>query len=402
MSRRFLAVEALRCHRVLTMRQLDRLYGIPARVLSGLPRRTLTVTPVHMRASLWVDATFVALDGEILNKRHGDLTHLVGTAEMQVPLGVPLDGWRLLPSGRARGNRPDAEYDHPNGQGLVAIEYDSGAYPWSLVTQKLKDYHDQGYLHTMWGVASAGRLRHLEDLVPTIIEVPWWISEPRNGWPVAGPPGARQRGRSALTPGPVTALSPRLHTHFGGLPMNNDNPDSRHSEPVDTDHIIDAIPALNPPPSPTLSTPQSRNNTERSAQKRTKPARPVAWTRDELPHLPRNLQRPTYLRLRQEIMEKRLDGLVLNDQPLRIEVPVEGNGTRARTFQQLVLQPSADLKDRLDRLYAEVWREVTVATGGRHLTLEEALRPEAQPPRALMKPRKSRRTPPGDGPDRGR
>lgn len=175
--------------------------------------------------------------------------------------------------------------------------------------------------------------------------------------------------------------------------MNNDNPDSRQSEPVDIDHIIDAIPALNPP------APPSRNS---SAQKRTKPSRPIAWTRDELPHLPRNLQRPTYLRLRQEIMEKRLDGLVLNDQPLRIEVPVEGNGTRTRTFQQLVLQPSADLKNRLDRLYAEVWREVTVATGGRHLTLEEALRPEAQPPRALMKTRAPRRTSPGDGPDRGR
>ena len=181
MSLRPLALKVLRCHRVVTVRQLDRLYGLPARVLSGLPRRTVTVTPVHMRRSLWVDATFVALDEDLLNQDSGELTHLVGTAAMQALLDIPLDQWRVLPSWHARGNRPDAEYDHPGGRGLVAVEYDSGTYTRTLVKQKLKDYRDQGYHQTVWGAASALRGKRLKDLGTTTIEVPWWIYEPRNG-----------------------------------------------------------------------------------------------------------------------------------------------------------------------------------------------------------------------------
>lgn len=188
-SQRVQALDILQCHHAVTVRQFDRLYGIPARVLSGLPRRTITVAPVHMRRSLMVDATFVALDADLLNQGHGELCHLVGTAALQVLLGIPLDHWRALPSWYAGTNRPDAEYDHPNGQGLVAVEYDSGTYKQSLVAQKLEAYRSQGYLHTVWGLASARRRAHLEellenlpgDLAPNIVLSSWWEFERRNG-----------------------------------------------------------------------------------------------------------------------------------------------------------------------------------------------------------------------------
>jgi len=178
-SSRIVALEVLARHKVVTVRQLDRLYGVPARVLTGLPRRTLTVSPVHMRNSLYVDASFVALRMCTLDQRHGTLTHLVGTAEMQPALGIPLDRWRALPTGW-RTNRPDAEYDDPGGPGVIAAEYDSGTYTRAKIAEKLHCFN-LAYTTTVWGVGSAVRRGHLEELVPRIIEVHWWASERRNG-----------------------------------------------------------------------------------------------------------------------------------------------------------------------------------------------------------------------------
>ena len=181
--------------------------------------------------------------------------------------------------------------------------------------------------------------------------------------------------------------------------MNNDSPDSPSFALFD----VDANPALNPPSSPSTTTsPPSRNSStrSRSAQKRPALTRPIAWTRDRLPTLPVHFQRPIYLRLKQEILTGHLDGHVPDDQPLRLKVPIPGNGTRVRTFKQLVLQPVAGLDDKLSRLYAEVRREVTAATHGRLLTLEEALTPGSHPPRAMTGTLKPRRTVSGDGPDR--
>lgn len=178
-SRRELALNVLRSHRVVTLRQLDRLYGVPARVLTGLPRVTLTVSPLHMRESLTVDATFVSLSERALRQSPGALAHLAGTAEMQSALGVPLAHWRAQPSGRG-SNRPDAEYDDPEARGVHAAEYDSGTYTRSKISEKLAAFKHR-YLSTVWGVGSSVRRDHIADLIPRIIVVEWWISERRNG-----------------------------------------------------------------------------------------------------------------------------------------------------------------------------------------------------------------------------
>ena len=179
MSSRIRALEALGCHKVMTARQLDRLHNVPPRVLTGLPRVTLTVSPVHMRNSLYVDATFVALDERDLNRRQCYLTHWAGTAEMQAALGVPLDRWRVLPTGW-RQNRPDAEYDDPDRQGIIAAEFDSGTYTRTKIKEKCCCFA-KTYSSTVWGVCSSVRRRHIADLVPRVVVAPWWISERRNG-----------------------------------------------------------------------------------------------------------------------------------------------------------------------------------------------------------------------------
>ena len=179
MNRRALALDVLACHRVVTVRQLDRLYGVPPRVLTGLPRITLTVAPVHMRASLLVDATFVALTEHTLSCAPlGALSHLAGTAEMQAALDVPLGAWQVLPSGRG-GNRPDAEFLDTNGCDRHAVEFDSGTYSRATVQEKLASFRT-GYLSTVWGVGSALRAERLRDLVPNVIQVQWWTSERRH------------------------------------------------------------------------------------------------------------------------------------------------------------------------------------------------------------------------------
>lgn len=183
---------------------------------------------------------------------------------------------------------------------------------------------------------------------------------------------------------------------------NNDSSDSSPSPLFDAASIIDDNPALNPPalPSTPPALPSENGSTRaQSAPERSEPAKPIAWTRDELKKLPEYLRRPIYLRLKQEILGKRLDGHVLNDQPLRIKVPIPDNGTRARTFRQVVLQPSAEVESDVNRLYAEVWSEVTAATHGRHLTLKQALNPDLQPPRFSMRTSKLRRESSAAGPE---
>lgn len=180
MSRRILALEVLACHRVVSVRQLDRLYGVPPQVLTGLPRLTVTVSPVHMRQSLVVDATFVALkERTLIRATPNALAHLAGTAEMQVALGIPLDRWQVLPSAR-KGNRPDAEYRDPKGEGLTAVEYDSGSYSRRIIDQKLTSYWPD-YDSTVWGVGSVLRQTRLQEIMSRVILVRWWASEKRNG-----------------------------------------------------------------------------------------------------------------------------------------------------------------------------------------------------------------------------
>ena len=179
MSPRIRALEALGCHKVMTFGQLDRLHNVPSRVLTGLPRVTLTVSPVHMRNSLYVDATFVALNERDLDWRQCYLTHWAGTAEMRAALGVPLDQCHVLPTGW-RQNRPDAEYVALDGQGITAGEYDSSTYTRSKIKEKCSSFAET-YATTIWGVCSPVRARHIADLVPRVIVVQWWISERRNG-----------------------------------------------------------------------------------------------------------------------------------------------------------------------------------------------------------------------------
>lgn len=172
------AIEVLRTDVVITAGQLSRLYGVERRVLTGLPHRTLTVSPVHMRPGLVVDATFYALGQRTLDRLSpGNLSHLAGTAEIRAVLRVPPDRYRVLP--RARGvQRPDAEYHDPLG-GVIAVEYDSGTYSRGDVAAKLECYR-QHYDGTVWAVCSAVRLERFKRryLQVQLMQVSWWASEP--------------------------------------------------------------------------------------------------------------------------------------------------------------------------------------------------------------------------------
>lgn len=110
------------------------------------------------------------------------------------------------------------------------------------------------------------------------------------------------------------------------------------------------------------------------------PAQPqnIAWTRDVFPTLPPHLRRAIYLQIIEEIKAGRLRGWILREKPLKVKVPIPGNGTRTRTFKHVVLRV-ADAGQRqavqrqLDTLYADVRKKHYSENGVQHLTLKEAL-----------------------------
>lgn len=157
--------------------------------------------------------------------------------------------------------------------------------------------------------------------------------------------------------------------------MSTDDPNQLGLYPDEVMALVHKSQALNPVAVP--KPPPSKRGSRKV------PSLYCAWTRDVLHTLSPYLMWPIYERILQQIADLSLDGHALQVEPVKLKVPVRGNGKRERTFRQIVLRNTPELQGQLNALYETVRGEEITATGGRHLTLEEALQLDAPTFQAL-------------------
>jgi len=170
-------LEALEVDHVLSRAQLRRHYRARREVLEKLPSVTRTLVPVHMRSSSRVTLEFYGLNQRTLDRaRTSHLAHLAGTAELRHVLGVPVSSWHAEARHGYDVCNPDAQWFREDGT-VTAVEYDSGTYTFTDVTNKLLAFREQGHHETIWGVVSRVRGDRLRLRSPEKLEVKvlnWW------------------------------------------------------------------------------------------------------------------------------------------------------------------------------------------------------------------------------------
>ncbi len=182
------AVEILETDRALTGRQLFHYYGVHPKLLTGLGRREVTLSPKHGWRGRPITVQFYGLRQSDLDRlRVTDLRHFAGTGAMRYQLEIPVAHWSVLNRGRTvyqtRGRRmdadcvPDAEY--VGAAGLIAVEFDTGTYVSTLVEEKLRSF-DGRYRGTVWGTLSGARQARLKSKVidwgveVKFLDATWW------------------------------------------------------------------------------------------------------------------------------------------------------------------------------------------------------------------------------------
>lgn len=152
----------LRIDGAITETQLQRHYEL--RDL-GRPVKSTCAT-LFPSASLdtYQHCKIYALSKKVIEMSHGELLHLIGTAEMRHALGVPSDLWVSSAQRQGAGLVPDALWATPDGE--IAIEFDTGTYRYKLIDAKLKAF--EKYAGIVWGTPSSARAARIKELYPHV------------------------------------------------------------------------------------------------------------------------------------------------------------------------------------------------------------------------------------------
>ena len=183
------AVEILETDKALTGRQLWHYHGIHPKLLTGLGRREVTLSPRHGWTDRPITVQFYGLRQSDLDRlRVTDLRHLAGIAKIRHQLAVPADNWSVVSHGRRsrqeQGLRtdtdflPDAEY--VDAAGLIAVEFDASTYTTSRVREKLAAFGTH-YDGVVWGTVSKSRQARLKSKAidwrarVQFLDATWWM-----------------------------------------------------------------------------------------------------------------------------------------------------------------------------------------------------------------------------------
>lgn len=171
-------LDALGTDHILGSGQLERHFNLTEAEAQDLGVRVFTVEAKKTKGSRQ-QATyhFVIRKGKHPPNDGATLRHITGAAEMRYHLGVPHDVWLSDAGRRWAKNKPDATWTTP--EGLVAIEYDSGAYDPETIIKKLTSF-ESGYAKQIWGTPSKHRVGHIKDMARNIVPdlqifyAPWY------------------------------------------------------------------------------------------------------------------------------------------------------------------------------------------------------------------------------------
>lgn len=101
--------------------------------------------------------------------------HLLGCAQVRIDLGIRPDEWHSDAAAVGETERPDAFW-YPEDGRVIAVEYDTGAYPPGVVAAKVKAF--SAYDGVIWACSSDRRRRRLRrtlgPLGYQVIQVDWW------------------------------------------------------------------------------------------------------------------------------------------------------------------------------------------------------------------------------------
>lgn len=137
----------------------------------------LVTAAVWNVASSMVSVDVVADWPMTLRYREHRVGHLLGCAQARIDLRVAADPniWESDAAAVGEVERPDA-YWRPSGHQVIAIEYDTGAYPKEVISRKVKAF--DMYDGVVWACSSPRRRRRLRrSLGPLgyqVIAVDWW------------------------------------------------------------------------------------------------------------------------------------------------------------------------------------------------------------------------------------
>jgi len=171
-------VELLEKDRALTLGQLAR-WGIRLEVpLRDPDAREVRFRQVELprtaRSRKVIPVTVVELRREApLDERI--LPHVLGVAEVRRILWGSVDAWDASGASRMRAAVEVPDAVAVRGDGLWAVEYDTGAYTEAVVRRKCEAF-GEGYAGQIWAVPAERRAAWLRRLgVPgPIVVAPWW------------------------------------------------------------------------------------------------------------------------------------------------------------------------------------------------------------------------------------
>jgi len=160
-------LDALGADRVLSVAQLERHFGMTEAEACAMGARGFVVSLSKTKGSTRHTChRFIIRKGKRPPGDGPSVRHLTGTAEMRYLLGASADVWVSDASRRYAKNKPDAIWRTP--EGVVAIEYDAGAYDPDQIREKLIAF-EKGYVGQIWGSPSKARVEHIKDLARNVV-----------------------------------------------------------------------------------------------------------------------------------------------------------------------------------------------------------------------------------------
>ena len=160
-------LDALATDQVLSLGQLERHFGMTEAQAQHLGVRVFVVSAKKTKGSRQqTEYHFVVRKGKQPPGDGATLRHITGAAEMRYHLGAAHDAWVSDAGKRWARNKPDATWTTPDG--VVAIEYDAGAYDPKRILEKLNSFKS-GYAGQIWGTPSKHRVGHIKDMAKNIV-----------------------------------------------------------------------------------------------------------------------------------------------------------------------------------------------------------------------------------------